>query len=249
MTEQEIRNCLSNNNKKLLAEIEKKMPVKFSFWDKDCYACQVHKNENDEQCEVEIFYKEPLIQAKIAHELLHAKTSIILGDNAIMFAVENQSSIFEFLIQKGASDIGNACEHVIFFPDLLDMGYHLVDSFEQPKDLSNSLVSIDNLRNHGLKENGHYSTEKVFEYLGLLFTFLFYPDEKRFKKQVKVLSKIDIPLFTIVNKLKKSCTDCDIVPNNKDFMQESYFNFANDLNKWLEKAFEGAVISFPGQSL
>ena len=243
MTEQEVREWLDKANKQLLAEIEQSIPVRFSFWTKDYFGCQFHKNEDGVQCEVEVYYEEPLSQAKIAHELLHAKTSIVLGDNAIMFAIENQTIPFKYLMKKeNASQIVNACEHVIFFPDFLDMGYLEDDSFEPPKDLAKSFATIDELSTQKLKENGNYSIKKVFEYIALSFSFLFYPNEKRFKKQVKTLKQIDYPLFSIMSNLRRACTDCAIEPENKDFIQESYFDFANDLNKWFDKAFNGAVI-------
>lgn len=243
MTEQDVRDWLDEANKQLLAEIEKTTPVKFTFWTENHFGCQVHKDENGVQCEVEVYYKEPLSQAKIAHELLHAKTSIVLGDNAIMFVIENQTIPFIYLMKnENASQIVNACEHVIFFPDYLDMGYQEDDSFEPPQNLAKSFATIDELSAYKLKENGNYSIKKVFEYLALSFSFLFYPNEKRFKKQVKTLKQIDYPLFSIMNNLRRACTDCTIVPENKDFIQESYFDFANGLNKWFDKAFKGAVI-------
>lgn len=242
MTDQEIRNWLDPEIKKLLAEVEAIVPVKFTLWDEDYFACQVHKDTNGVQCEAEVFFKEPPSQPKIAHELLHAKTSLILGDNGIMFSVQNQCALFpHFLSHHNASNIVNACEHNIFFPDYLDMGYAEDDSFEQPQDLEKRMKDISALETHGLKEDGHYSSEKVFMYLGLVFSFLFYPGEKRFKKVVKRLRKIEVSLFTIMMNLKKDCSDLVIVPENKDFLQQSYFEFGEKMNAWMTKAFKGAV--------
>ena len=136
MEEKLIRAWLNGANQKLLAEVVSFTPVKFTLWEEDYFACQVHKDEQGNQCEAEVFYKEPLEQAKIVHELLHAKTSLILGDNGIMYDIPDQTRIFQYMMDKNnASAIVNACEHVIFFPDYLAMGFEEADSFEQPKDL------------------------------------------------------------------------------------------------------------------
>lgn len=244
LDEQQVRSWLDKNNQTLISEIEMSVPVKFTHWDKDYFACQVHKNEEGEPCEVEVYYKEPLSQEKIAHEFLHAKTSLILGDNAVMFAVENQCVPFKFMMQiENASNIVNACEHNMFFPDYLEMGYKEEDSFEQPKELDKKYEEIEFLVTNGLKENGHYSIKRVFDYFGLVFTFLFYPNDDRFRRQVKQLRKVDVPLFLKLKKLKDDCSDILIEPGNKDFVQNAYFEFATDMNKWFAKAFEDAIFT------
>ena len=82
----------------------------------------------------------------------------------------------------------------------------------------------------------------MFQYLGLVFSFFFYPNDRRFKKEVDQLKKIDFTLFSRIKKLKDACTDLEIVPENKDYIQEAYYDFAVDMNAWFEKAFKGAVI-------
>lgn len=244
MDEQQIRAWLDENNQKLIKEIECSIPVKFTRWEKDYFACQVHKDDNGENFEVEVFYKEPLEQAKIAHELLHAKTCLTFGDNVIMFTIENQTVPFRYMMKgENASNILNTCEHNMFFPDYLDMGYKEEDSFEESNDLEKRYQELDKLSRSGLKKDGHYDSQRVFEYLGLAFSFLFYPNDKRFAKQVKQLRKIDITLFSRLNKLKRDCSNITITPDNKEFVQEAYLNFANEINKWFSKAFEGAVFT------
>lgn len=242
MLEDKVRECLDTGNQQLLDEIEKMIPVKFTFWGSDCYSCLVHKDELGAQCEAEIFYKEPLVQSKIAHELLHAKTSIILGDNGSMLTIDNQSVPYKCLMKEIASNIVNVCEHVIFFPDYLNMGYKEEDCFELPQNLNQSKQVLAFFKLRGLKENGHYSVEKVFNYLTLTFSFLFYPNQNRFKKEIKILRNVDFPLFSIVNNLKNACFDCEIVPKNRSFIQQSYLEFADKLNDWFANAFKGAVM-------
>lgn len=244
MGEKSIRDWLDCNNKKLIEEIEASIPVKFSHWDRDYFACQVHKDENGKHCEVEVFFKEPLEQAKIAHELFHAKICLTFGDNGIMYTIKDQTVPFQCMMREdNASNILNCCEHNMFFPDYLEMGYKEEDSFEESKNLGKMFKELEELVKKGLKENGHYDINRVFKYLGLAFSFLFYPNDKRFAKQVKQLRTIDVTLFTRLKRLKDNCSDITITPDNKEFVQESYFSFANEINKWFAKAFEGAVFT------
>lgn len=240
MEEEHLRKDLDSQNKTLLSEIERRVPVRFTRWDNDYYASQLHKNSGGEYCEAEVFYKEPLEQAKIAHELLHSKTGLILGDNAIMFAVENQTIPFQYMM-KGAENIGNVCEHVIFYPVYIEMGYNEEDFCEQAKDLDRRMEELAFLLKNGLKDKGHYSSQKVSQYLGLAFSFLFYPHEERFKKEVKQLRKIDVTLFSRIMRLKEACCNLDIIPENRDYIQEAYLDFANNMNDWFAKAFKGAI--------
>lgn len=236
----DIREWLDSNNRCLLEEIEKVIPVKFTLWGEESYACQVHQNCTGEDIEAEVFYKEPLSQPKFAHELLHVKTTIVLGNNRIMFSIDNQTIPFKTIMNSNAQDISNVCEHIIFYPDYLDFGYD-EDSFEQPTDLDDRRDELSSLAREGLKTNGHYSPKKVSVYLSLIFTFLFYPIEDRFRNEVKVLRKIDFPLFSRINKLKIACTDLDIVSENREYIQDAYYEFAKDINEWFSKAFQGLV--------
>ena len=243
MNEEEIRDGLDNHNQQLVAYIENIIPVKFTLWDRDYYECHVHK-DNGMLVEAEIKCKEPISQAKIAHELLHAKISVDLGDIGIMFAIEKRNAFFDALMSnENASKINNACEHVISYPEYLDMGYEENDFFEEESDIEARLVELDHLYNHKLKVDGHFDSKKVFSYLSLLFSFLFYPNENTFAREVKKLRIINVHLFVIVNKLRMDCKDLDINPENREFIQDAYRKFAMSINKWFEVAFKGAVIA------
>lgn len=244
MIEEQIRTWLDDNNKALISEIEKSIPVRFTQWEEDHYSCQLHKNEIGDHIEAEIFYKEPLAQAKIAHELLHAKVGYTFGDNYIMYTVSDKHVFFSYMLKNEfASGILNACEHIIFFKDYLEMGYNEEDCFEPTANLDDSIRELDKLVKKGLKEKGHYSSEKVAQYLGLAFSFIFYPNFERFKKQVEMLKKIDFPLFSRFRNLRDACCNLDIIPENKEFIQNAYYKFAFDMNKWFTNAFKGAVIT------
>lgn len=242
MTEAEIRGGLDDNNQHLVSEIEKLIPVRFTVWNETYYECHVHKN-NGELAEAEIKCKEPISQAKIAHELLHAKISLVLGDIGIMYTIDNPNDFFNAMMAiENASMINNACEHLMSYPEFIDMGYDEAEFFESPEDIDARRQEIDKLYRNGLKDNGHYESRKVFSYLALLFSFLFYPNEDTFKREVKKLQKIDIKLYVIVNKLRLDCKELAIESDNREFIQNAYYNFAISLNKWFEQAFKGAVI-------
>lgn len=239
MTEEEIRKWLDENNTALISEIEKSVPVKFTYWGEDHFACILHKNEKGEHVGAEIFYKMPLSQAKIAHELLHAKVALTLGDNSIMYNIDNKHALLSFMLKEEfASNILNVCEHVIFFQDYLDMGFDEAECFECASDLNKSLLELDNLKKNGLKENGHYSSERVFKYLVLAFSFMFYPNTELFKREVKILRKLDLSLFSRLSDLRRACDDLVICPENKEFIQDAYYKFASNMNKWFINAFK-----------
>ena len=230
MDEEQIRAWLDENNTVLLSQIEAILSVKFTLTDKDSYGCQVHKNDNGEKSEVEIYYKEPLTQAKIAHELLHAKVDMVLCDGISLFDVPNLCKATEALLEN-ADQIVNACEHYIFFPDYLDMGYREEDSFEEYELSDNSKEQIDYLCQYGLKKGLKYDINRVFQYLGLAFTLCFYPNEERFAEEKERLRLVDKVLYSKVDKLRDDC-DIDLDQVNRDHLENAYRNFTKSINSW-----------------
>ena len=230
MDEQQLRQWLDSNSKTLLAQIENAIPVKFTLWDNDSYGCQVHKNEKGENSDVEVFYKEPISQAKIAHELLHAKVDIILGDGITLFDVPHKCKPLEGLLSN-ADQIVNACEHYIFFPDFLDMGYTEEESFEEYQLSDETRQLLDSLCQHGLKNGLFYDFNKVFQYLSLAFTCCLYPNDERFVKEKERLKKLDKVLYSKVDKLRDDC-DLKIIPENKQYLQDAYRGFSRSMNSW-----------------
>lgn len=233
MDENEIRAWLNPKNQQLLSEIESKIPVKFTLWEKDYFGCQVHKNEQGEHCEVEIYVKKNLSQAKIAHELLHAKVDLVLGDGYELFNVENKTKALEDLLSgDGAGNIVNACEHLIFYHDFIDMGFSENDMFENDCLSDEARKMLDNLHEHGLKLGLNYDINRVFQYLSLAFSLCFYPNEKKFEEEIKILKDINSVLFSKVNTLKKTCVDLEITPENKVVLADAYNQFSKGMNSW-----------------
>ena len=222
--------------KQLLHEIEAIVPVKFTEWGKSNYGSQLHKNSDGSPREAEVFLRQPLEMSKIAHELLHMKVDLAMGDNNCMFAISNQHYWYTQIVSyDSAAHILNVCQHVIFFPDYLDMGYAEEDSFEDKELDVKKKADLQELTKTGLKTNGQYDISKVARYIALVFTMDFYPNENRFKKELKALRKKDNPLYSIIHELRRSCTNVEIDAGNRDYLQEAYFNFATKLNEWLKK--------------
>lgn len=232
MDESQLRTWLDTNNQKLLVEIEieYKIPVKFTLWEKDSYGCQVHKNEQGAKCEVEVYYKEPPTQAKIAHELLHAKVDLVLGDGITLFDVPNMTKTHQGLLQN-ADQIVNACEHYIFFPEYLDMGYLEKDSFEEYETSDKFRERLESLCQHGLKQGLKYNIDRVFQCLSLAFTLCFYPNEERFATEKNRLKKVDRVLYNKVDELREAC-EIDIDSEFSADLQNAYRKFSRDMNSW-----------------
>ena len=231
MNEEELRAWLDPHNRQLLTEIEQTVPVRFTLLDGNSYGCQVHKDEQGVMREVEVFYKEPLSQAKIAHEMLHAKVDIVLGNGITLFDVPNMTIALEGLLAN-ASQIVNACEHVIFFRDYLGMGYREEDSFEEYNLSEETRNNMDFLCNHGLKQGCYYDVNRVFQYLSLAFTLRFYPNEDRFSGEIDRLRRLDRVLFSKVECLWDVCMELEIVPDDSALLQNAYRNFSITMNSW-----------------
>lgn len=235
MNEQELRNWLNPANQQLLTELEGIIPVRFTLWERNYHGCQVHKAENDVQhpVEVEVFYRNETSQAKIAHEMLHARTSLILGDGISLYDVDNKTPAYEGLIQiENAEKIVTACEHVIFFPDYLDMGFREEDSFEEYELSNESRNQLSFLFEHGLKLGGRYDVDRVFQYISLGFTLYFYPNAERFQEEVRMLSQLDRGLFSKLRILRETCTDLEVLPENREYLSDAYRRFGTEINHW-----------------
>ena len=233
MNEDELRAWLDPQNGQLLAEIEQNLPVRFTLWYEDSHACQVHRDESGNYHDVEIFYREETSHAKIAHELLHAKTTIVLSDGITLLDVPNMTQAYKGLLQKNnVGGIVNACDHVIFFPEYLDMGYREEDSFEEYNLTDETLQLFAFLCNHGLRLGGRYDSNRVFQYLSIAFSIYFYPNENRFPNEVKALRTLDRGLFGKLTILRDACTDLDIIPENKEYLEDAYRRFGIEINRW-----------------
>ena len=230
MEEEQILEWLDENNRRLLIEIENSAVVRFSPSDMDSYGCQVHRIDQNEEREVEIFYLEPLSQAKIAHELLHAKVDLVLGNGISLFDVPNITETYQNFL-RSADQIVNACEHYIFFPDYLEMGYNVEESFEEYVLAEDVRDQYDALCLRGLRAGLRYNVNRVFQFMALAFTFCLYPDNERFADEKERLKRIDRVLYNKVDRLREAC-DIDIIPENREWLEDGYRQFSRSMNSW-----------------
>lgn len=211
-----ILEYLDDKNKKLVSFIELHVPVIFTFKEGDCYSCQMHKKEDRSNKSAEIFYKKPLEQGKFAHELLHMKAELMLGDNYVIYETallnETLAKIFDY---QFCADILNLTQHIAFAPDIIEMGYPNDKHFEYETVNSNIIYIYDDALKTKLKSSNVYDINRVKYYLQLLFIFMFYPDNKRFKRELNNLKKVDVPLYLKVNTLKNAFVNIDLEEDNK----------------------------------
>lgn len=103
----------------LVSEIEAVVPVKFTQWDNHYYSSVLKKNEDGSPREAGIQFKLPLEIPKIAHELLHMKVGLTMGDNGCMLTIPGKSFWYRIFVKHGiVAQILNLCEHVIFSPTI-----------------------------------------------------------------------------------------------------------------------------------
>ena len=218
MTDQEIRNSLNDQNRRLLDDIENFISVRFEEWDKDFYAGKISKSEG---CGV-VYCKPDLHQAKIAHELLHIKTGYSLGDDNIT------DNLCEGLL--------NQTEHYLFFDEYLNLGYNAIDFFENLRLQMEAELWKETIVKHGIGNNGTYTTTEVYSYLAVLILFLLYPVKGQYSHQYKKVSKAVPELSTAMDRFVGELLTIRIDSQEKGRMQAAYETLAGDIIKWVNNS-------------
>lgn len=231
----EVLNYLNDTNKKIVSFIEQYVPVIFTKKECDNYESQMHKKENGSPKSAEIFYKEPLEQAKFAHELMHMKTDLMIGDDQIVYEISlSDRRLSKIIDEQFCADLLNVTQHVVFAPEMKELGYGM-EQFEY-ETLNPTIKSIYNdALETKLKFMGVYDSTRVQCYIKLLLMYMFYPDDKRFTKEINALKTIDFVLFSIVKKLHIAFEDLELDERNKDYIQNQYREFAEGIQKWIHK--------------
>jgi hypothetical protein len=232
MTDQEIRNSLSEQNKRLLEEIEKSIPVRFEEWDKDFYAGKISKSEG---CGV-VYCKSDLHQAKIAHELLHVKTGHSLGDNNIMLVMARQSrNPFVRMIITGnlCEGLLNQAEHYLFFEEYLNMGYNATDFFENLRLQSEAEQWKETIIKRGIGNNGTYTITEIYSYLGVLMLFLLYPVRRQYARQYNKVSRAVPELSAAMERFVGELRTINPETQERERMQATYEALAGDIIRWV----------------
>ena len=227
---QEVNDFLSTENKALVAEIEKMVPVNFTLCEDAGQYQSKSKKNGGKIVSAEIYYKYPLEQAKFSHELLHMKVDLILGDCYFLYWLSCEDEMLAKVVDENfCADFLNVTQHVIFYPDILDMGYSIEEQFEMPRDEAKIEVIYQDALKSRLKYKGVYDGQRIKCYVQLLVMYMFYPDEKRFAHRVKALKRICAPLYALVKNLRDTLDDIAIDASNREIVQDAYMEFATKL--------------------
>lgn len=226
---------LDDANKEILASIEQYVPVKFTKMDCDNYCSQMHKNGEGLPMSAEIIYKDPMEQAKFAHELLHMKADLMIGDDLIVYEIAmSDEKLSKIMDKQFCEDLLNVTQHIAFAPDIEEMGYGM-EQFEYETVSPKTEEIYEDALKTRLKFLGVYHSERVQCYLKLLLMFMFFPDEKRFAKQVKALKNVDYILYSRVKELRNAFENVELSEESYDFIQDQYKAFAEGVQKWVHE--------------
>ncbi len=218
------------NIRSLIDEIEKTIPVIFTSWEKEYSASKIHKeNGVGKPISAEVYYKHNPSCPEIAHELLHIKTSLILGDNSIMLDNKRFCILFD---KKFCEDFINQSEHVLFYKDYLSMGYPSVEFYEQIEDSGQQYLNI--LERNGFRTNGKITEWSLTAFVKLCVLYLSFPIDNRFKTQKKSLKHIESTLYKVVDDYFKSLSGIHIVPTDRDKAEGLFESFANNIVAWID---------------
>lgn len=230
----EYRNRLCDANKKLLTEIEGKIPVKFEESNKDYWQAGIRKEEN---CGV-IYYKEPFSDCKIAHELLHIKIGLIMGDNGIMLCYCGKNALLNWLFlnkdNDAASQILNAYEHLAIFPLYKNMGFDKDEFFEDQNENSYNEF-IKKLDAEGIRNNGKISIDNFITIFSCLISFLFYPIDDRFKTHLAIIKNRERELYGIFKNFRDQLQKLPLNKTGRKQIQIVYTSFMITLDKFIMK--------------
>lgn len=222
----DVRNKLNQENIKLLDGIEKNVSVEFRVWNRQCYSAIVKKDNNDNPQRAVVLYYTPISQEKIAHELLHIKSELIL----------KSTDLYE---QNGMFSDHDFCErlieyieHTIIFQEYKDLGFDVNLFFENMNVRSDLKSCIDNMR---MSNGTKYSYTSIKNYLllcGYLLSFRVDNRCEQYKKQIKTKN---LELYMAINNLFNDLDDLEICEDNKKFLLDAYKVFKDKIKSWLNK--------------
>lgn len=235
--DKKVREFLSEDNKKLLSEIEDNLniPVEFKESTGDSCCGQIKKDpKTGEPHHAEVYYLTPLVQSKIAHELLHIKVGVILGDLGCILRLPNMTESTSLLFAiENLANLNNIFDHVIFRNQMYAMGYSDQESFEDSLSKNQLKQWLSQVLGRSMKIKGVYCQDFLFAYMSIVFTLRFYPNENKYKKELSELKKKDSHIFQIIESLYMAIADIEIIAENKEKVQEAYYTFAENMNQEL----------------
>lgn len=232
-----MKELFDDNIKQLCKEIKEIILLRFEKHDKPSYNSTIEKDKKTGQpIDALVWYYDPLSLPKLAHELYHIKIGLVLGDCEPMLPGQGNSMYSRLLLNDHfCEQFLNQIDHCIFYPLYKNQGYP-EDEFFEIVDPVPYISKLDEIEKEGVKEkSGEYDLIRVADYMKLIALFLFFPIDSRFSHQVRRLKHIDATIFSFFKDFKKSITNLDIVPSNRQKLQETYESFLEKIDCWTLK--------------
>ena len=219
----------------LLEEVSKHVTISFVAREDGVHYCDyVDTKRNAQEIPIEgtIRFYEPLQVEKIAHELLHAKCSYLLGDNRHLYSFAQQMHpITQIILNRNMCEsILNQAEHYIFYKDYANMGY--------TPDLFVEKVSFDKTGWKFFKQTWKARTNEngvtgIYNLICAMHHILLFPIDNRFRHIEKELKNINGQLYAIFNKFTTSISCVRLEKNILHPIEEDYENLVREIDQWL----------------
>lgn len=236
MTSEELRQNLDDKNRKLLATMEKIVPVTFIenncinvSGDKLCYESVLRKSE---PVHAEVFFYTPISQEKIAHELLHMYIACTMGDCANIIYPDPKCMFTTLLFTKTfCDDLLNQSERVIMYPVYNSMGYDPNLFFESIVDMHDT--EYQSILRVGIQQRSVYSSSNVDCFIRLCIYYMSFPLDNSYKKKCKQLKSIDKSLYSIIESYFNKLRSITINQRNRQKLQQAYKSLRDNITRWV----------------
>ena len=227
-----FREKLCASNIELLTEIEKTLTVEFEAWNKIHWGAKIR---NSDKVGI-VYYSKEFSNAKVAHELLHLKISLIMENNAALLleASLHLPHLNRLFHHQVGEHFLNSYEHMKIFEEYKSMGFEDDDFFEndrRDKSISTSLFEI--IKNFGgISPKGQYDLTLLGQYICTTIAYLSNPT-KNLKKGLKTLERIEKPLFKILKNYWDKILSLPLTDKGKTQMYKEHKNFIMSMDKWI----------------
>ena len=215
--------------KNLLFEVEKHVSVEFvvrNDTQKECDFQVLERDVNRIPTKGRIRYYEPIESCKIAHELLHAKCSYLLGYDKIIYDIVqtlSSATAKQVLTAKMCGSILNQTEHFVFYSAYHDMGYSdekFVESINFDQQGWDKFCKAYN--------RAKISSIDVSNLILTLHHIILFPIDNRFKAVSTQLKHLERDLYSAFQSFKKE------LPNMKNMEQDQIYPLENSYRELLE---------------
>lgn len=207
-------------------------PIEFRLWKESHYSSIIKTKDVSTPTGIVLFY-EPLSQAKIYHELLHLHCSASFGINYSMCPTDEDDVFYKMIItDKFCEEFLNNAEHRIIYPYYKDKEY-ASDEFFEP--FSDPAERVTEYRNYPFKKEGKFRTAMIQNYLKLCVFLMSFPIDNRCKRLLKNIRHINAPLFYLCNKFFNDYADTELIPENREYIQQCYKEFRDGVANWIHK--------------